>query len=196
MKVLETVEPRGPSGERIFGERGLVPETFRRSWSRFAKRAERTSHVRGASVRSDPNERSFSTQVAVRYPRGRGFFESDYDPCNTDQNMVWHFARPCFEFWNNMRVDFLAPLAPVSGEPPRDFAARTRAALAETLGVPTTEHTHDDLRLAHYAAKRGARAAPAFISVQETPYVFRFFFDFWRPVSRSVWGRFGSFLDR
>jgi hypothetical protein len=32
--------------------------------------------------------------------------------------------------------------------------------------------------------------------VSRKPRGFPFFFRLWRPVSRSVWGRFGSFLDR
>ena len=40
-----------------------------------------------------------------------------------------------------------------------------------------------------------AAAAPVVASVQETPG-FSVFFRLWRPVSRSIWVRFGSFLDR
>ena len=85
--------------------------------------------------------------VAVTYePRG------DYDPTNID-DMVWHFARPCFDLAHPMRVTYLPTMAPEPGEAPRAFAQRVRGALAAELGRATTEHGHDDERLQKHARR-------------------------------------------
>lgn len=70
--------------------------------------------------------------------------------------------------WNNgMKVTFLPVMKPTDEEKkdPGLFAERVRSAMAESMGVPKTEHSFEDTRLMFAAKKMGLAPAEAVIEM-------------------------------
>ncbi|XP_033753917.1 lysophosphatidylcholine acyltransferase 2-like isoform X1 [Pecten maximus] len=89
--------------------------------------------------------------VCIRYP-------------NKMDTYTWTWEGPgafaCFwltlcNFHNSMEIEFLPVVVPKEGEKDnvKLFAERVRSIMAESLGVPTTDHSFDDCRLMKQAGK-------------------------------------------
>jgi len=102
--------------------------------------------------------------VAVKYGCKNCFFASDWDPTSVD-NMPAHFIRALFEWHHHVHMTWLPPHTPTDAETqsPQLFAANVRSEIAAQLGVPTTEHGHDDVRLARFARREFSLKGAPFV---------------------------------